>query len=77
MIIEGRTYSFPEVANYMTRLAQSDCIKSVDLSGIEQKDALKTFSFIISCKINPEAEMDNVSSQETASKIKSHQGGVE
>ncbi|MGB7567866.1 MAG: PilN domain-containing protein [Chitinivibrionales bacterium] len=77
IVIEGRTFSFPEVANYMTRLSESKYIKAVDLSGIEQKDALKTFSFIISCKINPEAEMDNVSSQETASKIKSHQGGVE
>jgi Tfp pilus assembly protein PilN len=76
-VIEGRTFSFPEVANYMTRLSESNYIKTVDLSGIEQKDALKTFSFIISCKVNPEVEMDNASSQETTSKIKPHQGGVE
>jgi len=77
IVIEGRTFSFPEVANYMTRLSESNYIKTVDLSGIEQKDALKTFSFIISCKVNPEVEMDNASSQETTSKIKPHQGGVE
>lgn len=51
LIIEGRTYSFPEVANFMTRLAQSDCIKSVDLSGIEEKDDSKTFAFSVTCRL--------------------------
>jgi len=77
IVLEGRTFSFPEVANYMTRLSESNYIKAVDLSGIEQKDALKTFSFIISCKVNPEVEMDNASFQETTSKTKPHQGEVE
>jgi Tfp pilus assembly protein PilN len=77
ILIEGRTFSFPEVANFMTRLSESNYIKAVDLSGIEQRDESKTFSFNISCKVNTEAEMDNVFSLETAPKIKSHRGEAE
>jgi Tfp pilus assembly protein PilN len=77
ILIEGRTFSFAEVANFMTRLSESKYIKAVDLSGIEQKDASKTFSFIISCKVNTEVEMDKASSPEEALKIKPHRGEVE
>jgi Tfp pilus assembly protein PilN len=52
LIIEGKTFSFPEVANFMTRLSESNYIKSVDLIGIEQKDASKSFSFDVACKLN-------------------------
>jgi Tfp pilus assembly protein PilN len=77
IMIEGKTFSFPEVANFMSRLSESRYIKAVDLSGIEQKDASKTFSFIISCKVNTEVEMDKVSAPETLSKTKSRREEVE
>jgi Tfp pilus assembly protein PilN len=54
--IEGRTYSFPEVANYMSNLKECSYIQSVDLSEIEQispKDRI--FKFSISCAINADA----------------------
>ena len=52
LIIEGRTYSFPEVANLMTRLGESSYVKAVDLSGIEEKDDTKTFAFSVTCRLN-------------------------
>ena len=58
LYIEGKTYSFPEVANLMTRLSESEYIKSVDLSGIEEKDASKTFSFAVTCRLNPYVALD-------------------
>lgn len=54
--IEGRTYSFPEVANFMSNLTESNYIKTVDLSRIEQVDSKNhIFRFALSCEINPEA----------------------
>jgi Tfp pilus assembly protein PilN len=57
--IEGRTYSFPEVANYMSNLKECSYILSVDLSQIEKIDEAATkqklFRFAISCAINPDA----------------------
>jgi Tfp pilus assembly protein PilN len=64
ILIEGKTFSFPEVANFMTRLSESSYIKTVDLTGIEQKDASKSFSFIISCKINTELQNEKSGSHE-------------
>jgi Tfp pilus assembly protein PilN len=75
ILIEGKTFSFPEVANFMTRLSESSYIKTVDLSGIEQKDVSKTFSFTISCKLNAEADLDKAS--DTTTRTKSHRGETE
>jgi Tfp pilus assembly protein PilN len=58
LLIEGKTFSFPEVANFMSRLTESSYIKTVDLTSIEQKDASKSFSFIVSCKLNADAQPD-------------------
>jgi Tfp pilus assembly protein PilN len=58
--IEGRTFSFPEVANYMSSLKESVYITSVDLSNIEQVDPIeKVYRFAISCVINPDANLGN------------------
>lgn len=60
--VDGRTYSFPEVANYMSNLNACSYIKSVDLSQIEQissKDRL--FRFSLSCSINADAYLDGSS----------------
>ncbi len=66
--IEGRTFSFPEVANYMSRLKESEYVNSVDLSRIEQIDQKsRLFSFHISCKINPDAKLSAYS--EMASQV--------
>jgi Tfp pilus assembly protein PilN len=70
LLIEGRTYSFPEVANLMTRLSESNYIRSVDLSGIEEKDASKTFSFIVTCKLNPYGAFENVAVSDSATAAK-------
>lgn len=57
--LEGRTFSFPEVANFMSRLKDSEYINDVDLSRIEQIDPeTKLFSFSISCEINPDAKLE-------------------
>lgn len=54
--LEGRTYSFPEVANYMSNLKECESILSVDLSQIEQiDDKNKLYRFAISCSLNPDA----------------------
>ncbi len=59
LALEGRTLSFPEVANFMSRLSESEFIRGVDLASIEEtKDALKTFRFNISCVINPNARIE-------------------
>jgi Tfp pilus assembly protein PilN len=50
--IVGRTFSFPEVANFMSRLSESPYLKFVDLSGIEERGQ-KEFSFSIGCRLNP------------------------
>ncbi|MBN1758431.1 MAG: PilN domain-containing protein [Chitinispirillaceae bacterium] len=62
--IEGRTYSFPEVANYMSNLKECDYIQSVDLSEIEQTSPKeRIFKFSISCAINPNAYLSGNSSK--------------
>lgn len=59
--IEGRTFSFPEVANYMSNLKSCSYILAVDLSQIEQIDPKdKLFRFAISCSINPDAYLSEV-----------------
>jgi Tfp pilus assembly protein PilN len=59
LAIEGRTLSFPEVANFMSRLSESDFIRSVDLSSIEEtKEVLRMFRFNISCTINPDVRLE-------------------
>ena len=59
LAIEGRTLSFPEVANFMSRLSESEFIRSVDLSSIEEtKEAVKMFRFNISCTINPDVRLE-------------------
>ncbi len=57
LIIDGKTYSFPEVANFMSRLSESPYVKAVDLSGIEERGEPNTFAFSISCKLNPKPEI--------------------
>lgn len=58
--IEGRTYSFPEVANYMSNLKECESVVSVDLSQIEQIDDInKVYRFAISCAINTEVYLNS------------------
>lgn len=70
--LEGRTYSFPEVANYMSNLKNCAFVLNVDLSQIEQIDKKnKIFRFSISCKINPEASLMNMKATEQVAVTKS------
>ena len=69
LLIEGKTFSFPEVANFMSRLSESSYVKSVDLTSIEQKDASKSFSFIVSCKLNADAQPDKKTPSEQGTKV--------
>ncbi len=65
--VEGRTLSFPEVANFMSQLSESNYIRGVDLSGIEEtNEAVKMFRFRISCTINPDAQLEQAG-KDTAS----------
>jgi Tfp pilus assembly protein PilN len=56
LVVEGRTFSLQQVADLMTGLSGGPSIKSVELSGIEEKDEAKTFSFTVSCKLNSKRE---------------------
>lgn len=61
LAVDGKTYSFSEVAFYMTALTESEFINSVDLLNIEQiGGAEKIFRFIILCKINPDARLKSI-----------------
>lgn len=57
--IEGRTFSFPEVANYMSNLKECNFVESVGLTNIEQVTDLneKLFKFYITCVINPDINL--------------------
>jgi Tfp pilus assembly protein PilN len=60
LAIEGRTLSFPEVANFMSRLSESEFIRGVDLSSIEEtSEGMKLFRFNISCTINPDVSLES------------------
>ena len=60
LVIEGRTLSFPEVANFMSRLSESEFIRGVDLSSIEEtNEGMKLFRFNISCTINPDVRLES------------------
>jgi Tfp pilus assembly protein PilN len=66
LIIEGSTFSFPEVANFMSRLTESAYVKSVDLAGIEERGSSKTYWFSISCKLNPYVAIKDAALARTA-----------
>jgi Tfp pilus assembly protein PilN len=73
LVIEGRTLSFPEVANFMSQLSESYFIKAVDLTSIEEtRDALKSFRFNISCTINPDVRLETAAKSDTLSTEKAH-----
>jgi len=59
--IDARTYSFHEVASYMSKLEQSEFVKSVALTEIEQMagaaQGRNVYKFSISCTINPDAKL--------------------
>lgn len=51
--IEGRTFSFPDVASFMSNLKDCAYISSVDLSQIEQiSPRERVFRFSLTCAIN-------------------------
>lgn len=60
--IRGSTFSFPEVATYMSRLAGSEYIDRVDLTSIIQQSGSpgNVYVFTITCRINPNARMGNM-----------------
>jgi len=67
--VEARTYSFPEVAHYMTRLEEHEYITRVDLAGIEQvagPEGRKVYRFSISCLINKDAGLGSASTPVSA-----------
>lgn len=54
--IDGKTYSFSEVAQYMASLTETEYVAAIDLIRIEQIDAAdRLFRFSIHCHINPDA----------------------
>lgn len=59
LLLEARTYSFPEVALYMSKLEEADYIKSVELTGIEQIQGhdRKVYRFNVACDINIDVGM--------------------
>jgi Tfp pilus assembly protein PilN len=54
--VEARTYSFPEVAHYMSKLEEAEYIKSVNLTSIDQIQGQdrKVYKFNLICDINTE-----------------------
>jgi Tfp pilus assembly protein PilN len=62
--IEGRTYSFPEVANYMSNLKESKYISSVGLTDIEQISSKeKVYRFSITCSLNQDVNLAPVQNE--------------
>jgi Tfp pilus assembly protein PilN len=58
IVIKGNTFSFPEVANFMSKLAESDYITAVDLSTIEQiTTPTKNYAFSLTGTVNPDARI--------------------
>ena len=56
--IEGRTFLFPDVANYMSNLKESAYVSAVDLTNIEQIDSKKKlYKFFVTCVINPDVNL--------------------
>ncbi|MCL2219830.1 MAG: PilN domain-containing protein [Chitinispirillia bacterium] len=51
LALEARTYSFPEVAHYMSRLESHELVESVTLTGIEQIDGpdRKVYRYTLNC----------------------------
>jgi Tfp pilus assembly protein PilN len=61
LAVDGRTYSFPEVATYMTKLKASPYITSVDLRNIEQIDEKnRIFQFKFVCAVDPNAGLGDL-----------------
>lgn len=59
--VDGKTYSFSEVALYMSALTESEFVNSVDLVNIEQIGGTdKIFRFVILCQINPDARLQSI-----------------
>lgn len=60
MVIEGRTYVFPEVAEYMMQLEKSEYVHQVSLTSIEFKKETDKSCFVFSLKItlNPNAGLE-------------------
>ncbi len=58
--IKGNTFSFPEVATYMTQLEETEYIRSVDLSSIDESraDENRVYQFSITASINPDAGLE-------------------
>lgn len=64
--IKGRTFVFPEVAEYMIELGKNEYFQAVQLGNIEfNKEGEKTsFAFTIKVSINPNAGIDLLVSDE-------------
>ncbi|NLE01463.1 MAG: PilN domain-containing protein [Fibrobacter sp.] len=76
--LEGRTFAFPEVANYMSQLKESEYITAVDLSNIEQVDPKeRVFRFGISCTVNPDVKLQGVKSAEEQGRVVASVKGVQ
>jgi Tfp pilus assembly protein PilN len=67
---EARTYAFPEVAYYMSRLEEAGYIKSVERTGIVQIDfhGRTAYEFKISCDINADAGLKPMAEGDTLAK---------
>lgn len=59
--VQGQTFSFNDIANFMSRLAGAEYLKSVDLQFIEQRDkGNKTFEYLLDCTINQDAQLGSL-----------------
>lgn len=62
--VAGKTYSFSEVAIFMSALTESELITTVDLVNIEQiGGSEKIFRFTILCRVNPDARLRSIVDQ--------------
>ncbi len=59
--VQGQTFSFNDIANFMSRLSGAEYLKSVDLQFIEQRDkGNKTFEYLLDCTINQDAQLGSL-----------------
>lgn len=65
LAIEARTYSFPEVAHYMSRLEESDYVSGVELVLIEQiqGQGRMMYRYSITCTLDSDAGIRRASAE--------------
>jgi Tfp pilus assembly protein PilN len=69
--IKGKTFVFPEVAEYMMELEKNEYFQEINLLSIEfqQENERSSFSFTLKIQMNPNVGIDNFALDSTPEKV--------